>query len=142
MPDQTETRLPWGQDTITITGRNAGAEALTAHFDGETLNIVDFLNTNLNAEYAALYEAIMSKYETKLKTGSLFDHAFPETVFPGQKIDPSQSKPSLPTTDKELIEALIAEYNTCLDYIKAHFKEYEKAVEEWFNELPAEGKKK
>jgi hypothetical protein len=57
MPDQTETRLPWGQDTITITGHNAGAEALTTHFDGETLNIVDFLNANLNAEYAALYEA-------------------------------------------------------------------------------------
>jgi hypothetical protein len=142
MPNQTETRLPWGQDTITITGRNAGAKALTVHFDGETLNIVDFLNTSLNAEYAALYETLMSKYESKLKTGSLFDHAFPETAFPGQKIDPSQSKPPLPTTDKELIEALIAEYNTHLDYIKAHFKEYKTAVEKWFNDLPVEDKKK
>jgi hypothetical protein len=140
MPDQTETRLPWGQDTITITGHNAGAEALTVHFDGETLNIIDFLNTNLNAEYAALYEAIMFKYEAKLKTGSLFDHAFPETTFPGQKIDPSKPIAPLPTTDKELIETLIGEYNTHLDYIKAHFKEYEKAVEKWFNELPSEDK--
>ncbi|GHU92656.1 hypothetical protein FACS189479_02280 [Spirochaetia bacterium] len=141
MPDQTETRLPWGQDTITITGRNAGAAALTVHFDGETLNIVDFLNTHLHAEYAALYEALMSKYEAKLKSGTLFDHAFPETAFLGQKIDPSKPAAPLPTTDKELIEALIAEYNTRLAYIKAHFKEYETAIEKWFNELPAKEKK-
>ena len=141
MPDQTETRLPWGQDTITITGRNAGAKALAVHFDGETMNIVDFLNTNLNAEYAALYETLMSKYEARLKTGSLFDHAFPETTFPGHQIDPSKPIAPLPTTDKELIETLIAEYNTRLAYIKAHFKEYETAVEKWFNELPAEDKK-
>ncbi|GHV15342.1 hypothetical protein FACS189491_12240 [Spirochaetia bacterium] len=141
MPNQTETRLPWGQDNITITGRNAGAAALTVHFDGETLNIVDFLNTNLNAEYAALYEALMSKYEAKLKTGSLFDHGFPETTFPGKKIDPSKPIAPLPTTDKELIEVLVAEYSTCLEHLKAHFKEYETAIEKWFNELPAKEKK-
>ncbi|GHV71022.1 hypothetical protein AGMMS49928_21090 [Spirochaetia bacterium] len=83
----------------------------------------------------------MTKYEAKLKTGSLFDHGFPETAFPGSHIDPSKPAAPLPTTDKELIEALIAEYNTHLAYIKTHFKEYEKAVGKWFDELPAKEKK-
>jgi hypothetical protein len=78
MPSPTETRLPWGQDTITIKGRNAGVQALTVHFDGETLNIVDFLNHSLKAEYASLYETIMSKYEAKLKNNDIFAHNFPE----------------------------------------------------------------
>jgi hypothetical protein len=132
--DQTETRLPWGQDTITIKGRNAGVEALIVHFDGEQLNIIDFLNNSLSAEYAALYETIMSKYEAKLKSGSLFDCGFPETAFAVQKIAPSRSTP-LPTTDKELIEALLKEYRTYLGYIKTHLKEYETTVEKWFNSL-------
>jgi hypothetical protein len=140
MADQTETRLPWGQDTITIKGRNAGVEALTVHFDGEQLNIIDFLNNSLNAENAALYETIMSKYEAKLKSGSLFDCGFPETLFTAQKINPSQ--PIIPiTADKDLITALLAEYSTCLNYIKAHFKSYETAVEKWFIGLPMETKK-
>jgi hypothetical protein len=134
--DQTETRLPWGQDTITIKGRNAGVEALTVHFDDEHLNIIDFLNNSLNAEYAALYETIMSKYESRLKFGSLFDHAFPETAFTAQKIAPSQSTSALPTADKELIEALFKEYHTYLDDIKTHFKAYEITIKKWFNELP------
>jgi hypothetical protein len=140
MADQTETRLPWGQDTITIKGRNAGVEALTVHFDGERLNIIDFLNNNLNAEYAALYETIMSKYEAKLKSGSLFDCGFPETAFTAQKIAPSQSDSALPTTDKELITALFVEYNTHLDYINEHFKRYVSIVEKWFNSLPGKTK--
>jgi hypothetical protein len=137
MTDQTETRLPWGQDTITIKGRNAGVEALTVHFDGEQLNIIDFLNNSLNAEYAALYETIMSKYEARLKSGSIFDHGFPETAFLGQKITPS--KPTVPiTTDNDLIIALLAEYNTHLNYIKIHLKEYETNVAKWFYNLPPE----
>jgi hypothetical protein len=140
MTDQTETRLPWGQDTITIKGRNAGVEALTVHFDGEQLNIIDFLNNNLNAEYAAIYETIMSKYEAKLN-GNLFDHGFPETAFIGQKIDPSRSAVPLPTADKELIEALLKEYHIYLGHIKIHFKEYEASVEKWFNSLSSDAKK-
>jgi hypothetical protein len=83
----------------------------------------------------------MSTYEAKLKTGSIFDHGFPETLFTAQKLDPSQSAAPLPTTDKELIEALLKEYHTYLDYIKNHFKGYEASVEKWFNGLP-EGAKK
>jgi len=37
MSGQTETRIPWGDDTIIIKGRNSGTEALTVHFDNETL---------------------------------------------------------------------------------------------------------
>jgi hypothetical protein len=140
MPGQTETRLPWGQDTITVKGGNSGAEALTVHFDGETLNIVDFLNHSLNAEYAARYEAVMSKYEARLKTGSLFDHAFPETAFTPQKINPSRPETAAPTDDKTLIAALLNEYAACLDHLKTRFKEYETAVEKWFSELAGEKK--
>jgi hypothetical protein len=131
MPGQTETRLPWGQDTITVKGGNSGVQALTVHFDGETLNIVDFLNHSLNAEYAARCEAVMSKYEPRLKTGSLFDHAFPETAFTPQKITPSRPEPAASTDDKTLIAALLKEYTACLDHLQAHFKEYEISVEQW-----------
>ena len=141
MPSHTETRLPWGQDTITIKGRNAGIEHLTVHFDGETLNIVDFLNHSLNAEYAAIYEEIMSRYEAKLKNGNILDHNFPEADFPVKKIDPAELTTPLSTADKELMEILIAEYNIRLDYIKKCFKEYEPTVEKWFNELPKSNQK-
>jgi hypothetical protein len=78
--------LPGGNDTITIKGRNASIKHLTVFFDDEQLNIIDFLNHSLMAEYASLYETIMSTYEAKLKSGSIFDHDFPETVFTGKKI--------------------------------------------------------
>ena len=133
MTDHTETRIPWGTNTITIKGRNAGIEALTVHFDDESFYIIDFLNTSLNAEYAALYEEIMSRYESKLKSGSLFDHSFPETPFTPQKITSSQPTPA-PSTDKELIEALLKEYNTYLGYIREHFREYEAEVEGWYRD--------
>jgi hypothetical protein len=141
MPDQTEVKIPWDNDTITIKGQNAGVKALTVHFDGETLNIVDFLNHSLNAEYAVIYEEIMSRYEAKLKTGSIFDHNFPEAASTVKKIDLSKLKHPLPTSDKELIEVLLAEYNICLDYLKHLFKEYETTVEKWFNALPEKEKK-
>jgi len=135
MSGQTETRIPWGNDTITITGRNSGADALTVHFDNETLNIIDFLNTSLNAEYAALYESIMSRYEAKLKGGSLFDHGFPETAFTPQKLAPSQPTPISLIDDKTLIDSLLKEYNTYLERIKEYFREYESHVDQWFNGL-------
>ena len=135
MSGQTETRIPWGDDTIIIKGRNSGAEALTVHFDNETLNIIDFLNTSLNAEYAALYESIMSRYEAKLKGGSLFDHGFPETAFTPQKLAPSQPTPISLIDDKTLIDSLLKEYNTYLDHIKEQFREYESHVDQWFNGL-------
>jgi hypothetical protein len=141
MPSQTETRLPWGQDTITIKGRNTGVEALVVHFDGETLNIVDFLNHSLNAEHAAIYEEIMSRYEARLKTGNIFDHDFPEATFTVKMIDPSQLKPPLPAADKELIKTLLNEYHTRLDYAKTQFKDYETVVQRWFDNLPMEDKK-
>ena len=135
MSGQTETRIPWGDDTITITGRNSGTDALTVHFDNETLNIIDFLNTSLNAEYAALYESIMSRYEAKLKGGSLFDHGFPETAFTPQKLAPSQPTPIVPLDDKTLIDSLLKEYNTYLECIKEQFRGYEKVAEKWFDSL-------
>jgi hypothetical protein len=141
MPDKTETRLPWGQDIIIIKGRNSGIENLTVHFDSETLNIVDFLNHSLNAEYAAIYEQIMSCYEAKLKTGSIFDHNFPEATSAVKKIDLSRLKSPLPTADKELIELLLAEYNTRLDTIKEYFRKYEPTVEKWFSGLPMKKRK-
>jgi hypothetical protein len=140
MPEQTETRLPWGQDTIIIKGRNAGIRHLTVHFDGETLNIVDFLNHSLKAEYAAIYENIMSKYEAKLKSGDIFNHNFPEAKFACKEIDPGQYKPDPSLHDKELIEILLKEYHICLDDLKAHFKQYEAHVERWYNSLPEEDK--
>ena len=135
MTTQTETRLPWGQDTITITGRNTGTQHLTVHFDGETLNIMDFLNHSLIAEYAALYEQIMSRCEAKLKPGTLFDHDFPEPTFTIKKLGNCNTSPTTPPDDKTLIPALLNEYNTCLDHIKAHFKDYEVEVEKWFTAL-------
>jgi hypothetical protein len=135
MPNQTEIKIPWGNDAITIKGRNSGAETLTVHFDGETLNIVDFLNHSLNAEYAALYEEIMSRYEAKLNCGSIFDHNFPEAAFAVKRIDLSSLKHPLPANDKELIELLLAEYNICLNDLKAYFKKYETHVEQWYNNL-------
>jgi hypothetical protein len=140
MPGQTETRLPWGQDTITIKGRNAGIDSLTVFSDDEQLNIADFLNNSSIAEYAALYEAIMAKYEAKLKSGNIFDHNFPETKFPCKKIDTTRYKTAPSLSDKELIEALLREYRACLDDLKAHFKQYEAHVERWYNSLPEEAK--
>jgi hypothetical protein len=142
MPDHTETRLPWGQDTITIKGRNAGIDSLTVFFDDEQLNIIDFLNHSLKAEYVAIYETIMSRYEAKLKSGNVFDHNFPEAKITCKEIDTAQlrNKPA-PPTDNELIEALLKEYRTCLDDLKARFKHYEAHVERWYNSLPEEDKK-
>jgi adenylate kinase family enzyme len=131
MNSQTETRLPWGNDPITITGRNAGTQALTVHFDNETLNIIDFLNTSLNAEYASLYEEIMSRYGAKLKSGTLFDHGFPETALTSQKLSPCQTT-ATPADDKSVIDTLLKEYNTYLAQIKEYFREYEKEVERWY----------
>jgi hypothetical protein len=135
MPEQTETRLPWGQDTITIKGRNTGIDSLTVFFDDERLNIVDFLNHSLKAEYAAMYEKIMSRYEAKLKTSNLFDHNFPEAKFSVQKIEPPNSQDPHLTTDKELIETLLKEYYIYLDNLKNRFKQYEAHVERWYNSL-------
>jgi hypothetical protein len=142
MPDQTEIRLPWGQDTITIKGRNAGIGSLTVFFDDEKLNIVDFLNHSLKAEYAAIYEEIMSRYEAKLKSGDIFDHNFPEAKITCREIDISQYKPDHSFSDKELIEALLKEYHICLDDLKANFKQYKAHVERWYNSIPADTKNK
>ena len=131
----TETRLPWRSKTITVKGCNAGAEHLTAHFDGDTLTLIDFLNASLNAEYAAIYEEIMSRYEAKLKSGSLFDHGFPEASFVPEKLDISKYASPTPPDDKAMIDTLLKEYNTYLDRIKERFGEYEKKVEGWFNTL-------
>jgi hypothetical protein len=139
MPEQTETRLPWGQETITIKGRNSGVEALSVHFDGETLNIVDFLNHNLKAEYASIYESIMSAYEAKLKSGDIFDHNFPEAKIICKEIDTQQLQIN-PIKDKELIGALLKEYHICLDDLKTRFKQYEAHVEHWFNNLSTKAK--
>jgi hypothetical protein len=93
------------------------------------------------AEYAFLYETIMSRYEAKLKSGNILDHNFPETATTCKKIDTSQYQSDTSLPDKELIEALLKEYHTCLDYLKEHFKQYEAHVERWFNELSEEDKK-
>jgi hypothetical protein len=140
MPEQTETRLPWGQDTITIKGRNTGIHHLTVYFDDEQLNILDFLNHSLKAEYAAMYEEIMSNYEAKLKTGSIFDHNFPETKFACKEIDSAEYKSVPPLNDNELIETLLKEYYAYLDQIKDHFKQYDACVERWYNSLPQRNK--
>jgi hypothetical protein len=100
MPEQTETRLPWGQDTITIKGHNTGIQHLIVHFDDEQLNILDFLNTSLKAEYATIYEEIMSRYEAKLKTGSIFDHNFPEIKFTCKKSTQHSINPVFPSRTK------------------------------------------
>jgi hypothetical protein len=141
MPSPTETRLPWEQDTITIKGRNAGVQALTVHFDGETLNIVDFLNHSLKAEYAALYETIMSACEAKLKSNDIFAHNFPEAKIACKEITaPPPDNPARPTNDAELTETLLKEYHACLDDLKTRFKHYEAHVERWYNNLPPDTK--
>jgi len=76
----------------------------------------------------------MSRYEAKLKGGSLFDHGFPETAFTPQKLASSQA-PTNPTDDKALIDTLLKEYNTYLERIKEYFREYESHVDQWFNGL-------
>jgi hypothetical protein len=139
--NQTKTRLPWGSDTITIQGTNTGINHLTVLYDGEKLPIIDFLNNSLTAEYAFLYEAIMSKYEAKLKNGNILDHNFPETAITCKKIDASQYQSDTPPADKELIEALLRDYHTRLDYLKEHFKQYETHVDRWFDNLSPDTKK-
>jgi hypothetical protein len=143
MSNHTETHLPWEQETITIKGRNSGVQDITVRFDGETLNIVDFLNHSLKAEYAAIYEEIMSRYEARLKSGDIFAHNFPEAKIICKEIDTSQPQynPARPLNDKELIETLLKEYHACLDDLKTHFQHYEAHVERWFNNLPPETKK-
>jgi ASC-1-like (ASCH) protein len=141
MPGQTKTRLPWGQDTITRKGRNSGLQDITVHFDGETLNIVDFLNHSLKADYAAIYEEIMSRYEAKLKSGGIFDHNFPEAKITCKEIDTAQYETTNPIKDNELIEALLKEYHVCLDDLKTRFKHYEAHVERWYSSLPVEEKR-
>jgi hypothetical protein len=136
--NKTITTLPWGSDTITIKGTNTGINHLTVLYDGDNLPIIDFLNNSLMAEYAFLYETIMSKYEAKLKSGNILDHNFPETATTCKKIDPMQYQSDTSLPDQELIEALLKEYHTCLDYLKEHFKQYAAHVERWLNSLPAE----
>jgi hypothetical protein len=143
MPDQTETKIPWwNNESITIKGQNSGINHLTVFFDDEQLNIIDFLNNSLKAEYASLYEAIMSKYEAKLTTGSLFDHGFPETAFTAKDLTTSHYQPTTPPPDdKALIEALLKDYNDYLDFVKNQFKQYETLVERWYNDLSPDTKK-
>jgi hypothetical protein len=140
MPEQTETCLPWGQETITIKGRNAGIDSLTVFFDGEKLNIVDFLKHSLKAECAAIYETIISKYEAKLKSGDIFDHNFPEAKIACKEIDTAKYKSAPSLKDKELTEALLKECHICLDDLKVRFKQYEAYVERWYNSLPEKDK--
>jgi hypothetical protein len=80
----------------------------------------------------------MSRYEARLKTGSIFDHDFPEVKFACKKIDtaPLQNNPLYSGNDKKLIDALLKEYHACLADLKAHFTQYEPHVERWFNGLP------
>jgi hypothetical protein len=142
MPSPTETRLPWGQDTITIKGRNAGIKHLTVFFDDEKLNILDFLNHSLKAEYAALYETIMSKCEAKLKSGDIFEHNFPEAKIICKEITtPPLDNPTRPINDTELTETLLKDYHACLDDLKTRFKHYDAHVERWFINLPPDTKK-
>jgi hypothetical protein len=75
----------------------------------------------------------MPCYEAKLKTGSIFDHNFPEAKISVQKIEPSNSQSPHPTVDKELIETLFVKYKTCLTYLKTSFKEYKTVVGKWFD---------
>jgi hypothetical protein len=138
---QTVTELPWDDTTFTIKGKNAGIKHLTALYDGDELSIIDFLNNSLTAQYALHYETIMSKYESKLKDETILDRAFPEPALACQKLDPARYTSDTPAPDKELIETLLKEYHTCLDYIKTHFKPYEAHVDRWFNSLPGEDKK-
>jgi hypothetical protein len=142
MLKKTETRLPWGQETITVKGRSARIDGLTVFFDDEQLNIVDFLNHSLKAEYAAIYEDIMSRYEAKLKSGDIFDHNFPEAKIICKEIDTThlENKSAHSFNDNELIEALLKEYRICLDDLKNLFKHYEAHVERWYNSLPEEDK--
>jgi hypothetical protein len=139
--NKTITTLPWGNDTITIKGANTGINHLTVLYDGDNLPIIDFLNNSLMAEYAFLYETIMSRYEAKLKSGNILDHNFPETVIPCKKIDALQYQSDTPPADKELIESLLRKYRTRLDYLKDHFKQYETHVDRWFSSLPEHEKK-
>jgi hypothetical protein len=85
----------------------------------------------------------MSKYEASLKSGDIFDHDFPEAKITCREIDPAQleNNPAYLHNDKEIIETLLKEYHTCLDDLKAHFKQYEGHVEQWFSSLPVENKK-
>jgi hypothetical protein len=141
-PAQTETQIPWwNNETITIKGQNAGINHLTVFFDNEQLNILGFLNNSLKAEYASLYETIMSKYEAKLTTGTIFDHNFPETTFTAQDLDPSHYQADTSPGDKALIEALLKDYNSYLDFIKNQFKQYETLVKQWYYNLPLSSKK-
>jgi hypothetical protein len=80
----------------------------------------------------------MSSYEAKLKTGSIFDHNFPEAKFTCKKIDTTQlqNNPLHSNNDRELIETLLKEYHLCLDDLKDHFEEYETYVERWFKSFP------
>jgi hypothetical protein len=139
--NKTKATLPWGNDTITIKGTNTGINHLTVLYDGDNLPIIDFLNNSLAAEYAFIYEAIMSKYEAKLKNGNILDHNFPETATPCKKIDPTQHQSDTSFPDKELIETLLKEYHICLDYIKDHFDQYEAHVDRWFDNLSSDTKK-
>jgi hypothetical protein len=73
------------------------------------------------AEYTSIYETILSKYEAKLKNADLLDYNFPDPKFTVQTIDPLDLNPA-PSDDQELIDTLLKEYHTCLDYLKDHFK--------------------
>jgi hypothetical protein len=137
MTGQTETSLPWGQDTITIKGRNAGIQHLTVYYDDEELNIIDFLNNSLMVEYFFLFEKIMSACEAKLNNADPLDYNFPDTKFAVKKIDPLHLNPA-PADDKGLIDILLKKYQDYLDYLKVHFKRYEGHVARWFNTLPAD----
>jgi hypothetical protein len=84
----------------------------------------------------------MSHYEAKLKSGSIFDHNFPEAKIICKEIDTTQYKSAPSLNDKELIETLLKEYHICLDDLKTRFKQYEAHVERWFIDLSPEEKKR
>jgi hypothetical protein len=137
-PEKTSITLPWNDDeTITITGDNTGADHLIVHYDdGDESPIVQFLSNSLTVQYALFYEAIMKKYEARLKDHCLFAHNFPEKVFTGNKLNLAPVNVETPIGDKALIDSLIAEYNNYLAYLKDTFARYETQVEAWFNALP------
>jgi hypothetical protein len=134
--------IPWARGAITVRGRNKGPSHLTVCRGKTRVNLIDFLFANLMAYFTYTYEEIVAFYEAKLRTGKVTDYGFPPTYFPKVNSSLSLYTAGAARNDKKLIEVLMREYYTYIEYLNKHFEGYKSVIDFWYTKLPATIKKK
>ncbi|MDR1616996.1 MAG: hypothetical protein LBR98_08295 [Syntrophomonadaceae bacterium] len=135
--------LPTANGTIIIRGSNTGINGITAEKDGNSRNIIDFLNEILEALYVDSYEDVIDKYEQKLETENLLEYSFPDISYTPVYLNKIIYETATYPGDTDLYNAVITEYTAVLDEITAKIQLFDTMVKEWYDSIandPEKGK--